>query len=645
MVKETQTEQPDKLRISNVKNSFGNILNGIDLSSPGPGTPWTRKKTEAAELDTDSTEYKELLAKQSLQTKYLQALGDLNRVPSFEDFDAIRKGLIDTSSDKKAAQRTIDSPILELLTQECAFPMGVQYVNFLLENNYLNPGSLAQAVTHLYTCKILSPQHFNQELSLRLLEGVGTMLQINSVLHPFFLQLLCCSGHWREARELCLQSDEAVMPKAANAIAIEAFDHGEPEEGWTVLKKMLDVRDFAHGFGMHTQLAAIRHAKRLAANKDFNGATRAVKRFLKFLELFHVYPSKDVVEELSSFFKMLESHTGSDVYSVAQTTVSSKTGQCRTCKEVLKPVYLLPSEYQTLLDGIRSYFIEGKVPNYEGSTGDSHRDASPQEKAKFLQFMDKVEPFNLVIDGLNLYFASYVGFTGEERLVRMATCIEYLRNGLKGNPRVLLLMRSHVLRKIRNSKMGQEAVNRIKNMATIYLVQSTTKDDGFFLYAGVKSGPRSWLLTNDRMGVQLEMFTQSDHRLWNIMKRYLAKRQIVYFFDKRDGKPIFIFPFKHEVSAQCSEKGQSFHVPFDDGSDRYTYQLPNDWLCVRRKEPIRDSVEDTVDSKVIGGRNGRDTRNSSREVDDDTTDDLYDEKVSRMKIGRKRGRKSYKNFG
>ena len=44
---------------------------------------------------------------------------------------------------------------------------------------------------------------------------------------------------------------------------------------------------------------------------------------------------------------------------------------------------------------------------------------------------------------------------------------------------------------------------------------------------------------------------------------------------------LFQYPPKYGVHVQ-QDNDTCWHIPYEDGRDRASYQLPNSWLCIQR---------------------------------------------------------------
>ena len=80
------------------------------------------------------------------------------------------------------------------------------------------------------------------------------------------------------------------------------------------------------------------------------------------------------------------------------------------------------------------------------------------------------------------------------------------------------------------------------------------------------------------------MFRLDDPKLENVFRIWQrsAQLQIVRIDPHAStGSQVFIQePFKFNTIAQKNPANGGWHIPYDDGSPRYNYQLPNNWLCL-----------------------------------------------------------------
>lgn len=81
------------------------------------------------------------------------------------------------------------------------------------------------------------------------------------------------------------------------------------------------------------------------------------------------------------------------------------------------------------------------------------------------------------------------------------------------------------------------------------------------------------------------IFRLGDPRLEAIFRiwQHSAQIQIVKFM--RDGSPQFHYPRKYRTVTQFAEG--SWHIPYDDGTPRFNYQVPKTWLCLQPKNYVK----------------------------------------------------------
>lgn len=103
-------------------------------------------------------------------------------------------------------------------------------------------------------------------------------------------------------------------------------------------------------------------------------------------------------------------------------------------------------------------------------------------------------------------------------------------------------------------------------------------DDPFLLYAALQS-KHTKFVSDDVFRDHL--FLLNDSRLEMIFRvwQHSAQIQIVRF--NRDGTVVFHHPRPYRTVTQMVDG--HWHIPYDDGTPRFRYQVPTTWLCLKPK--------------------------------------------------------------
>lgn len=108
------------------------------------------------------------------------------------------------------------------------------------------------------------------------------------------------------------------------------------------------------------------------------------------------------------------------------------SGRCQSCSKTLDCLKLSDEEFKTLQSNIKDKLIIGS---------DLFLKTSPQELEKFLNFIEKTGPYDIILDALNVSYSigKQSQATGAKAL---HIVVEYFLNQ---NKKVLILGRKHIL--------------------------------------------------------------------------------------------------------------------------------------------------------------------------------------------------------
>lgn len=124
-------------------------------------------------------------------------------------------------------------------------------------------------------------------------------------------------------------------------------------------------------------------------------------------------------------------------------------------------------------------------------------------------------------------------------------------------------------------------INSKRGSSCLQLFCYRSRDDPFMLYATLHSGKKAQFLSEDIMRDHL--FRLGDHDLRTFFRRWQRSSQLQIKRINFDGSITIQKPPKHSTITQFSD--HHWHIPYDDGELRYSYQLPNTWLCLKPISP------------------------------------------------------------
>lgn len=233
----------------------------------------------------------------------------------------------------------------------------------------------------------------------------------------------------------------------------------------------------------------------------------------------------------------------------------TKNGVCPSCHQSLMGTELANREFWKL----QSTFLKKTLIG-----DDIYQRSHPLELKNFRIFVEEHAPFDIVIDSLNV--ASKI--SQHKRSLQLRKVVEYF--ALEKHMKVLVIGRKHM------KKWHQTDMNSIMKYASCFFLENISKDDPYLLYAAMYSGPKTMFVSSDEM---------RDHKyllgevMGEIFTKWQRSRQIQFLRINKYGKIMLEWPRKENVKAQFNS---AWHIPYDNGEVRPSWQDPFTWLCLRQ---------------------------------------------------------------
>ncbi|KAM9645114.1 mitochondrial ribonuclease P catalytic subunit isoform 2-T2 [Trichechus inunguis] len=245
-----------------------------------------------------------------------------------------------------------------------------------------------------------------------------------------------------------------------------------------------------------------------------------------------------------------------------QFTTIQKSGQCLGCGKTIESIYLSPEEYEFLKENIMRNVIDG---------GDQYKKTTPEELKRFQNFVNNHPPFDIVIDGLNV--AKMFPKARESQVL-----LDVVSQLSKQNLRLLVLGRKHMLKQY--SRWRKDEMEKVQKQASCFFADDISKDDPFLLYATLHSGNHCKFITKDLMRDHKACLP--DAKTQRLFFKWQQGHQLAIISRFPGSKISFQHILSYDTVVQTT--GDSWHIPFDeDLVERYSYEVPNKWLCLRRK--------------------------------------------------------------
>lgn len=77
------------------------------------------------------------------------------------------------------------------------------------------------------------------------------------------------------------------------------------------------------------------------------------------------------------------------------------------------------------------------------------------------------------------------------------------------------------------------------------------------------------------------LFRLADYDLQSTFRQWQRNAQLQIVAIRHDGSVAMQHPLRYQTVTQLNDG--CWHIPYDDGKPRFSYQLPNTWLCLQPK--------------------------------------------------------------
>ncbi|XP_045144097.1 mitochondrial ribonuclease P catalytic subunit isoform X2 [Echinops telfairi] len=242
---------------------------------------------------------------------------------------------------------------------------------------------------------------------------------------------------------------------------------------------------------------------------------------LLYLRNNQCYPGESFAHSIKTWFESIPGEQWK-----GQFTTIQKSGQCLSCGKMLESIYLTPEEYEFLKENIMRNVIDG---------GDQYKKTTP----------------------------------------KLLDVVTHLANQ---NLRLLVLGRKHMLTP--GSRWKKDEMEKVQRQASCFFADNISKDDPFLLYATLHSGNHCKFITKDLMRDHKACLP--DAKTQRLFFKWQQGHQLAIISRFPGSKITFQHVLRYDTVVQTT--GDSWHIPYDeDQVERYSYEVPNKWLCLHRK--------------------------------------------------------------
>ncbi|KAG1688214.1 Mitochondrial ribonuclease P catalytic subunit [Nymphon striatum] len=242
--------------------------------------------------------------------------------------------------------------------------------------------------------------------------------------------------------------------------------------------------------------------------------------------------------------------------------------ELRQKKEAKTTAMLLSPTAAYILPGEKWNFNLTHIDLRNVTIGDDiFRKSTPQEMKRFIRFMESQKPFDIVIDGLNVFYSQF----HKKNIFRLANIIDHVFD--MGMRKILVIGREHILKHLRKTH-----ISHLKSSVKFFISTNESEDDPFLLMAALISGPQTKCLSNDMLRNHKFLLNSSAS---NIFERWQQYNQIYFEIKKCE---VFLKPtIEYMQTTQWSDDGSILHIPYCESSvEKVGTCKHRNWICIRR---------------------------------------------------------------
>lgn len=466
----------------------------------------------------------------------------VSRVEPFtpEEWSSVCKEILD--SEGRLNSTTLPANIMQQCIKICNLKMGLSLLKYLESTD---SGPNLATISAFFRLWHASKERYDEKELLTRYDNLRKQYPLlNATTAEHAAMALSCTSRWKDAFELVDMIKLTHHPKSAvyTSLAVAAFRNGNNKLAYSVMEEIFEREDRQAGDDAY--LTWLEHSD--------------PEELLHFIATHGEKPNDKVAYALS------EKLVAGGGYQANFTFVNIR-GICQNCGKQLAPQLPTATEFKQLQDAMLNRVL---------LSNDVFLKSLPQEVVRFQDLLKKNRNWDVVIDGLNVAFASgSASPTSHAQLVSQV--VEHFWHEKK---KVLVVGRRHM------KKWPKREMATIYDRAQLFLVDNLSQDDPLVLIAALHSGLGTKIVSRDLM--RTHVFLLKDKELRSIFRRWQYSHQCFYE-TKNNGRIILVKdPLPFYPFAQQHHDG-SWHLPYEVQStmpvDKFSHlEVPEHWICLTK---------------------------------------------------------------
>ncbi|XP_044729425.1 mitochondrial ribonuclease P catalytic subunit-like [Chrysoperla carnea] len=489
------------------------------------------------------TTFSEGYAQDRLQSKYVFTV-------TFYLIHSISKELRDLNPD----WLTLAETVIGFCIQDKRLDIAKTYFEYLkTEKIQLNNAFISKLLRLYYVC--YNEAAISKEIEIEIINLCSLFEKKFDLLDAFSSENailgLSLTSNWKQCLEhLNNIKLTGIAPNALvySTIIAAAFINNDLDVAWELLREMID-NDREPTSRMYYGLLKF-------CENNVSKSVEILDNLFQILSNSDIKPPKEYIDKLIGLKKQFKLS--------GKLTKITKMGKCYSCGNSLSSMTLSQDEFNLLRTSFYTNVMVGK---------NVYTKTTPKELENFQKFFTTVEPFNIVIDGLNVAYSAGIKHTPETYCRLIAGVIKYFTDQQN---RVLVLGRAHM------SKWKNIHMSQILKTSTLYLVQNLSQDDPFLLYAAMHNGPKTGFVSRDLM--RGHSYRLKDPNLKMLFRRWQnnVQHQLIYLDNQGNARVKHPLPY-----VPIAQKQETYwHIPFEINIENKSKNISSkvnsiQWACFK----------------------------------------------------------------
>ncbi|CAF1322323.1 unnamed protein product [Adineta steineri] len=367
---------------------------------------------------------------------------------------------------------------------------------------------------------------------------------------------LCVTRLWREAYTYLPFVNDDDQLQAIRDLILAALHNNDIDAAIKLLQnlKTPPPSDSAAATMSSTLTDIIRDIFRNLDENNKN-AYEFIEHLFHYLSTLDYFIEKSAIDEIQTFFDKLVPN----IYGYG-TTLVYPSGACKQLPGFnLSNGELTDDDFNFL----RNYLMENAYTEKE-----VFNTTTPAEFERFKVLLAR-NKFTMIVDGLNILYG--IDRFATDPVTSMIKTINFLKNLHVSKSQMLFIARKHVL-----SRIPFDIQKDLRSICEIFLVDNTSRDDWFVIYAALHS--KAYVLTSDILrkerGIANKYTPAKNAEVNDKLQKWLYRYQ--YMFIRQGNRVYFKQPMAYKLRAQYTQN--VWFIPYFNKKPVSLAQRPDNWF-------------------------------------------------------------------